>query len=115
MEWALGLDFLTEFALHVQYNLSMKTATLPPIRVAPDFRLELEGVLEQGETLSQFVENAVRTTVAKRKNQAEFMRRGIAAIDATKADDSGIPADQVIAKLEAKLAAARLDLAQRGG
>ena len=93
----------------------MKTATLPPIRVAPDFRLELEGVLEQGESLSQFVENAVRTTVAKRKNQAEFMRRGIAAIEATQRDSSGIPADQVIAKLEAKLAAARLVLAQRGG
>ena len=93
----------------------MKTATLPPIRVAPDFRLELEGVLEQGETLSQFVENAVRTTVAKRKNQAEFIRRGVAAIEATQLDGSGIPADQVIAKLEAKLAAARLDLAQRGG
>ena len=93
----------------------MKTATLPPIRVAPDFRLEIEGVLEQGETLSQFVENAVRTTVAKRKNQTEFIRRGIAAIEATQRDRSGIPADQVIAKLEAKLAAARLVMAQRGG
>jgi len=93
----------------------MKTATLPPIRVAPDFRLELEGVLEQGETLSQFVENAVRTTVAKRKNQAEFIRRGIAAIEAAKAEASSIPADVVVSKLEAKLAAARQVLAQRGG
>lgn len=72
----------------------MKTATLPPIRVAPDFRAELEGVLEQGESLSAFVENAVRTTVAKRKNQAEFVRRGI-------------PAEVVLAKLEAKLAVVR--------
>jgi Arc/MetJ-type ribon-helix-helix transcriptional regulator len=93
----------------------MKTATLPPIRVAPDFRLELEGVLEQGESLSQFVENAVRTTVAKRKNQAEFIRRGIVAIEATKRDGSGVPADQVIAKLEAKLTNARQVLAQRKG
>jgi hypothetical protein len=96
----------------------MKTATLPPIRVAPDFRLELEGVLEQGESLSQFVENAVRTTVAKRKNQAEFVRRGIAAIDATKRDGSDIPAAVVIAKLEAKLANAKLAKqarAKRGG
>jgi Arc/MetJ-type ribon-helix-helix transcriptional regulator len=93
----------------------MKTATLPPIRVAPDFRLELEGVLEQGESLSQFVENAVRTTVAKRKNQAEFIRRGIVAIEATKRDGSGVPADQVVAKLEAKLADARQVLAQRKG
>ena len=93
----------------------MKTTMLPPIRVAPDFRLELEGVLEQGETLSQFVESAVRTTVAKRRNQAEFTRRGIAAIEATQRDGSGIPADHVIAKLEAKLATARLVLLQRGG
>ena len=93
----------------------MKTAALPPIRVAPDFRLELESVLEQGESLSQFVENAVRTTVAKRKNQAEFIRRGIAAIEATKRDGSGIAAAVVIAKLEAKLATARQTKAQRGG
>ena len=93
----------------------MKTATLPPIRVAPEFRLELEGVLEQGESLSQFVEDAVRSTVAKRKNQAKFIRRGIAAIEATQRDGSGIPANVVIAKLEAKLAAARQAKAQRGG
>ena len=92
----------------------MKTATLPPIRVAPDFRVELEGVLEQGESLSQFVENAVRSTVAKRKNQAEFIRRGMAAIDATQRDGSGIPAELGIAKLEAKLAAARKLKAERG-
>ena len=93
----------------------MKTATLPPIRVAPNLRLELEGVLEQGESLSQFVEKAVRATVARRKNQAEFIRRGIAAIDATKRDGGGIPAEAVIAKLQAKLAAARQAKAQRGG
>jgi len=96
----------------------MKTATLPPIRVAPDFRLELEGVLEQGESLSQFVENAVRATVARRKNQAEFIRRGINAIEATKKGGGGIPAEAVIARLEAKLATAkqtRQARAQRGG
>jgi hypothetical protein len=93
----------------------MKTATLPPIRVAPDLRLELENVLEQGETLSQFVENAVRATVAKRKTQAEFVRRGMAAIDETKRSGNGIPADVVLAKLETKLAAAKQRKAQRAG
>jgi dihydroxyacetone kinase len=92
----------------------MKTATLPPIRVAPDLRLELEGVLAHGESLSQFVESAVRATVALRKNQAEFVRRGIASIEATKRDGDGIAADVVIAKLEAKLAAAKQSKAIRG-
>ena len=93
----------------------MKKATISPIRVAPDFWLELEGVLEQGEIRSQVVDNSMRTTVAKRQNQAEFMRRRIAAIEAAQRDGCGIPADQVITMLEAKLAAARAVFAQGGG
>lgn len=95
--------------------LAMKTATLPPVRVASDFRQELEGVLEEGETLSQFVESAVRSVVEKRKHQAEFVRRGIAAIQGTQRMGSGIPAEQVVARLEAKLKAARQAKARRGG
>jgi Arc/MetJ-type ribon-helix-helix transcriptional regulator len=85
----------------------MKTATIPPIRVEPSFRIELESVLGQGESLSEFVETAIRSTVQKRKNQAEFIRRGMAAIEETKRTGDGIPAEVVIAKLEAKLSAAR--------
>ncbi len=91
----------------------MKTATIPPIRVKPDFRMELESVLEPGESLSAFVENAVRSTVQMRKDQAEFVRRGIAAIEDTQRAGSGIPAEVMMAKLEAKLAAARKTKAQR--
>ena len=46
--------------------------------------------------------------------EAEFIRRGIAAIDVTRRDASGIPADRVIAQLEAKLAAAKLVMAKSG-
>ena len=52
--------------------------------------------------------------MAKPKTEAEFIRRGIAAIDATRRDASGIPADRVIAQLEAKLAAAKLTMAKSG-
>jgi hypothetical protein len=91
----------------------MKTATIPPIRVAPAFRGEIESVLEQGESLSQFVENAVRQIVLKRRNQTEFVRRGMAAIEETQRLGNGIAADDVLAQLDAKLAAARKTLAQR--
>lgn len=100
-------------ALRLQYILAMKAATLPPVRVAPDFRQELEGVLEEGETLSQFVESAVRSVVGKRKHQAGFVCRGIAAIQETQRTGSGIPAEQVVARLEAKLNAARQAKARR--
>lgn len=92
---------------------AMKTATIPPIRVAPEFRTEVEGVLAPGESLSVFVESAIRESVAKRKNQAEFVRRGIAAIEETQRVGNGIPADVVVAKLETKLLAARQVKAQR--
>lgn len=95
------------FELQLQYDCAMKTATIPPIRVAPAFRTEVEAVLEQGESLSEFVEKAVRQTVLKRQHHAEFLRRGIAAIEETKQAGGGIPAEAVIATLEAKLAAAR--------
>ena len=52
--------------------------------------------------------------MAKPRIEAEFIRRGIAAIDATRRDGNGIPADRVVAQLEAKLAAARLTMAKSG-
>lgn len=39
---------------------------------------------------------------------SEFVERGIASIAATKRDGGSVPAEAVIARLEAKLAAARL-------
>jgi hypothetical protein len=52
--------------------------------------------------------------MAKPKTEAEFIRRGIAAIDAARRDGNGIPSDRVIAQLEAKLAAAKLVMAKSG-
>lgn len=99
--------------MQLQYNRTMKTATIPPIRVAPEFRTEVEGVLKQGESLSEFVENAVRETVLRRQHQADFLRRGIAAIEETKRAGGGTPAETLLAKLEAKLAAARRTQSRR--
>ena len=49
--------------------------------------------------------------MAKPKTEAEFIRRGIAAIDATRRDGNGISVGRVIAQLDAKLAAAKLTMA----
>ena len=85
----------------------MKSATIPPVRVEPTFRQEMELSLEQNESLASLVETAVRNEVRRRQAQAEFMRRGLASIQQTIAAGEGIPAENVIAKLEAKLAAAK--------
>ena len=85
----------------------MKTATIPPVRVEPAFREEMELSLQGGENLASLVETAVRNEVRRRKTQAEFVRRGMAAIERTVTADDGVPAQDMIARLEAKLAAAK--------
>ena len=85
----------------------MKSATLPPVRIEPDFRDEVEQALQPGETLTSLVEAAVRAEVTRRKEQSEFMRRGLVAIARSEAAGDWIAAEDVIAKLEAKVAAAR--------
>lgn len=90
----------------------MKTAVLPQVRVEPELRAELEAVLRQGETLSQFVEASVRAAVEFRRVQTSFHERGQAAWEQFQSTDKSVSADEVVAKLQAKLNAKR---AQLGG
>ena len=53
----------------------MKTATLPPIRVDPKVKKELESALEPGETLSSFMLRSAVKTAAVRRAQKEFVAR----------------------------------------
>jgi len=58
----------------------MKTSQLPPVRVEPAVRLEIEAVLREGESLSQFVETATLQAARRRKTQDEFLARGRASL-----------------------------------
>lgn len=57
----------------------MKSATIPPLRVTPDLRSAAEDVLREGETLSNFVEESLRSQIERRRVQQEFIARGLAA------------------------------------
>lgn len=48
----------------------MKTATIPSVRVEPEFRAEVEAVLGEGETLSEFVDADVVFEALQRKLDA---------------------------------------------
>ena len=92
----------------------MKTATIPSIRVEPDFRAKVEAVLSEGETLSQFVEASVRASVERRRTQAEFIARGLRSRDEAHRTGDYVDADVVIDGLQRKLDAARARLAKKG-
>lgn len=90
----------------------MKTAVIPQVRVEPELRAELEAVLQQGETLSEFVEASVRNAVEFRRVQTRFHERGQAAWEHYLRSGVAVPAEDVLAKLHAKLEAKRKQLGE---
>ena len=97
---------------HLHYNLRMKTATIPAVRVEPEFRAEMEAVLGEGESMSEFVESSVRAGVERRRVQAEFIARGLRSRDEARRTGEYIDADVVVDGLQRKLDAARGRLAK---
>ena len=85
----------------------MKTTPIAPVRVEPELRAEVESLLGEGETVSEFVEASARATVLRRRNHAEFIARGLRSLeDARRAGDYA-DADAVMESLQHKLDAAR--------
>ena len=85
----------------------MKTATIPSLRVQPELRQSAEAVLQEGETLSSFVEEAVRRNVAYRRAQQDFIAHGLAARDAARVSGEYVDAAEVLDKLGKRLAQAQ--------
>lgn len=57
-----------------------RSATLPPIRVEPQTKASLESVLRQGESLTQFIEDAVCREVEFRTEQNAAVARAKKAL-----------------------------------
>jgi len=104
--FAMGFDFV----VHLQYDLTMKDAVIPQVRVESELRASLDAVLRPGETLTEFVEGAVRKAVEYRRVQTDFASRCEASLAEYERTVASIPAAQVIAKLESKLAKRRKQL-----
>lgn len=81
----------------------MKTATLPPLRVAPELRHAAEAVLHEGESLSGLMEQSLRDEVNRRRMQAEFVARGLAARDEAKRTGVYYSKEESLAALDAIL------------
>lgn len=84
----------------------MKSASLPAVRVSPEIRKAAEDVLQNGETLSGFVEEAVRRSVAFRQEQQAFLARGLASAASAKQSGRYVSAADVLGKLDQRLSAA---------
>jgi len=91
----------------------MKTATLPSLRVDPELREAAESVLQEGESLSGFIEASVRETILRRRVRAEFIARGLASREDAKRTGAYVDAEVVHAQLAKKLDQARKKLQKK--
>jgi predicted transcriptional regulator len=81
----------------------MKTATLPSLRVDPELRLAAENVLNEGESLSSFMEESLRAYIARRQMQREFIARGLASHEDARRTGVYFSSGEVLADLEEML------------
>lgn len=84
----------------------MKTATFPSLRVEPELRDAAEDVLEKGESLSAFIENAIRRDIRRRKVQRDFHAAALQAWKEVEEGAETYSAEQVLAELDEIIEAA---------
>ena len=85
----------------------MKSATFPPLRVSPELRKEVESMLEEGETLSSFVLQAVSRSIEVRRARQAFLERGLASAERAKKTGDYVSASTVVRRLTRRLSKAR--------
>jgi len=85
----------------------MKTAAIPAVRVPPELRQAAEDLLQAGETLSGFVEEAVRRNVEFRQAQKAFIERGLASAEAARKSGKYVSSAVMLRKLSRRLEKAR--------
>jgi hypothetical protein len=76
-------------------------------------REQIESSLHQGETLSEFVEQSVRMALQRRRDQSEFVARGMASLNTARQTQDYVDSGVVIDDLQRKLDAAKATLAKR--
>ena len=85
-----------------------RSATLPPIRIAPETKASLEAVLREGETLTQFIENAVRREAEFRAEQNAAVARAKKALRSADKGVGLLTAEDFLAGMEERAKAAQL-------
>jgi predicted transcriptional regulator len=83
------------------------TTTILTLRVDPELRMAAEGVLRKNESLPEFMESALRESIARRRFQNCFISRGLASGKRAGRDNEYFSADDVLSELERRLTAAR--------
>jgi hypothetical protein len=85
----------------------VKHATFPSLRVAPQLREAAEQVLQEGESLSSFVEQSVREGFQRRRAQRKFVAPGLRSRDKARRSGKCVEPGALLAGLEEMLVRAK--------
>lgn len=85
----------------------MKSATFPAVRVTPELREAAESVLRPDETLSRFVEESLRSQIAYRVAEEDFVARGLRAAEDARRTGVYYSIEDVAAEMKKRLEAAK--------
>jgi hypothetical protein len=91
----------------------MRKTSLPPLRVTPQFRKSIQAVLDEGESLSAFMLDAVAKKAEVRREQRAFVARAEARSREVSRTGKYVTGDAVFARLEGVLARAKRKAADR--
>ncbi len=86
----------------------MKSASIPSLRIDPELRHAVEGVLRDGETLSAFAEQSIRAQIDFRRARQGFIARGLAAGAESREAREYWSADEMLTELDAVLGQAEV-------
>ena len=85
----------------------MKNASAQTLEVNSSLSAAAKSVLQEGETLAGFVEEAVRLNIAHREAQRDFLARGMLAREEAKQSGQYVSSDEMLNRLDMSLATAR--------
>ena len=85
----------------------MKSTTIRSLHIDEKLRSAVEEVLNEGETLSNFVVQSIRESIERRQSEKAFVARGLRARDEARKTGDYISATTVLANLEKKLLKAK--------
>ena len=91
----------------MQCNHAMKSAVIPEVRVDAQLRSDLQSVLNEGETLWEFVAISLKYAVEYRLVQTRFHARGQQAWEEFERSGKALSADVVLARMNEKIDAKR--------
>jgi hypothetical protein len=85
----------------------MNETVKPSVLDDAEFHAAAESVLREGETVADLIDRSARAEVEYRREQAEFVARGLAALEEAERTGVWYTTEDVLSMMRAKLDAAK--------